>query len=102
MTARIYKPSAVATQHAGGSEKWVLEFKPEAARTIDPLMGWTSSSDMSSQVRLEFATRDAAVDYAKRHGVDAIVEEPPEMTVVKRPMGYAGNFAHKRRVPWSH
>lgn len=102
MTARIYKPAQTAMQSGPGSEKWVLEFKPASARKIDPLMGWTSSSDMMSQVRLEFATKEEALEYAKRHGIAAIVEEPPAEARTVRPMGYAQNFAYKRKVPWSH
>ena len=46
---------------------WVLEYDREVPRTIDPIMGYTSSSDMKQQLRLTFETRDEAVSYAKRN-----------------------------------
>ena len=48
----------------GRTRDWVLEFAPTSAREIDPLMGWTSSSDTQAQVRLRFPTKEAAQDYA--------------------------------------
>ena len=57
MTARIYKPARTAMQSGTAKTKgWVLEFEPEAPRVVEPLMGWTSSTDMKSQVRLRFAS----------------------------------------------
>ena len=44
---------------------WVLEFAPTEARYVDPLMGWTSSDETQTQVRLQFETKDAALDYAE-------------------------------------
>ncbi|MEO0718976.1 MAG: NADH dehydrogenase ubiquinone Fe-S protein 4, partial [Pseudomonadota bacterium] len=64
--------------------------------------GWTGSGDMNRQVRLTFETKEAALAYAKKHGIAAQVSEPAARKAIKRPMGYGGNFAAKRRVPWSH
>ena len=51
MAARIYKPAQTAMQSGPARTKeWVLEYEPEAPREIDPLMGWTSSRDMKSQI----------------------------------------------------
>ena len=76
MTARIYKPARTAMQSGPARTKeWVLEYEPEVPREIDPLMGWTSSRDMRSQVRLEFATREEAIAYAERHGIAYVVAE---------------------------
>ena len=102
MTARIYKPSANAMQSGGASEHWVLEFEPGERRQIDPLMGWTGSGDMSSQVKLRFDSKEAAQAYAAKHGLAAQVFEPAQKRMTVRPMGYSANFAHGRRVPWSH
>ena len=103
MRARIYSPARTATQsgHARG-RSWVLEFSPAEARGIDPLMGWTSSSDMDSQVRLRFDTRAAAEAYAKSRGLDYVVVPPKSRRANIRPGGYADNFAHKRRQVWTH
>ena len=102
MAARIYKPSENAMQSGGAPDKWVLEFEPSEQRQIDPLMGWTSSGDMNSQVRLSFDSKEAAQAYAAKHGIAAQVFEPAQRRMTVRPMGYSGNFAHARKVPWSH
>lgn len=102
MSARIYKPSESAMQSGGAPEKWVLEFEPSESRRIDPLMGWTGSGDTSSQVRLTFESKEAALAYAAKHGLAAQVFEPATRKMTVRPMGYGGNFANARKVPWSH
>ena len=102
MFARIYRPAKTAMQSGKGKAKaWILEFEQEAAKRIDPLMGWTSSVDtVSNQVRLRFDTKEAAVSYAKDHGVPyQILEQTTPEPVVK---AYADNFAVNRRKPWTH
>lgn len=101
MTARIYKPARTAMQSGTAKTKaWVLEFEPEAPRVVEPLMGWTSSTDMKSQIRLRFATREQAVAYCEREGIAYQVIEPKEP--VRRPISYADNFAFQRRGQWTH
>jgi hypothetical protein len=100
MTARIYQPARTATQSGQGKDKWVLEYEPEVARSIDPLMGWTSSSDMKSQIKLQFDAKEEAIAYAERNGVAYRVEEPKPAT--RKIMSYSDNFAPNRVVPWSH
>ena len=76
MTARIYKPAKTAMQSGQAKTKaWVLDFEPEAPRTVEPLMGWTSSGDMRQQVRLRFASKEEAVAYCERHGIAYQVSE---------------------------
>ena len=84
------------------TRKWVLEFAPSSAREVDPLMGWTSSDDTQSQVRLRFDTREEALEYAKANGIDVQVNEPHQRKVNVRPGGYGENFATSRRAPWTH
>lgn len=103
MRARLYKPSKTAMQSGTGrTHQWVLEFAAESARSVDPLMGWTSSSDTQSQVRLRFATKEAALDYAKANGIEATVVEPKTRKPNIRPRGYGENFATDRRGAWTH
>ena len=59
----------------GRTKAWVLEHEPAASRQIDPLMGWTSASDMGQQVRLSFATKEEAIAYAERNGLAYTVTE---------------------------
>lgn len=103
MRARIYKPARNAMQSGTAkTRQWVLEFAPSSPREVDPLMGWTSSSDTQTQVRLKFDSKEAALDYAKDHGIDAQVFEPKTRKPNIRARGYAENFAVDRRSPWTH
>lgn len=103
MPARIYRPAKTAMQSGTGRTKsWVLDYVPETARGVDPLMGWTSSSDTQQQVRLRFETKEAALDYAREKGIDAVVTEPQVRKPNVRPGGYGENFATNRRAVWTH
>lgn len=103
MRARIYQPARTAMSSGQAKTRhWVLEYAPAEAREIDPLMGWTSSTDMTSQVRMKFDTKEAALAYAERHGIDAVVQEPHKRKPVIRPGGYGENFATNRRRVWTH
>lgn len=103
MRARIYQPARNVMQSGTArSRGWVLEFTPASEREIDPLMGWTSSDDTQSQVRLRFSTREQAEAYAKAHGLRVEVQAAQKRAVNIRPRGYAENFAPDRRQPWTH
>lgn len=103
MRARIFKPARTAMSSGTAKTKdWVLEFAPSSRREVDPLMGWTSSNDTQSQVRLSFDSKQAALDYAKERGIDAIVSEPKSRKPNIRPGGYGENFATNRRGTWTH
>lgn len=101
MVARIYSPAKTAMQ--SGKAKtgfWVLQYEPGTARMIDPLMGYTSSADMSSQVVVRFNTREEAVTFARRYGIVYRVEEPHESK--RRRVSYLDNFRFDRKQPWTH
>ena len=101
MSARIYRPAKTAMQSGKAkTENWILEFEPEAPRKVEPLMGYTSSSDMKSQVRLSFETKDEAIAYAQRNGLAYVVQEPKETK--RRTISYSDNFRFNRRQPWTH
>jgi hypothetical protein len=101
MTARIYKPARTAMQSGHAKTKeWVLEFEPERPREVEPLMGWTSSSDMNQQVRLQFDTAEEAVAYCQRQGIAYQVFETAP--AVRRTISYSDNFSFKRAEPWTH
>ena len=84
----------------GGAKKWLLEFEPEARREMDPLMGWTSSSDTRAQVRLSFDTVEEAIAYAAKQGYAYTVEKPRIRAV--RPKSYSDNFRSDRFGNWTH
>ena len=101
MSARIYSPAKTAMQSGKGkSGVWILEFERSSARRVEPLMGYTSSSDTLSQVRIRFDSREAAIAYAERNGIAYSVEEPK--TPARRKVSYSDNFAFGRRTPWTH
>jgi hypothetical protein len=101
MVARIYKPAKTAMQSGQARTKeWVLEFEPSAAREIDPLMGWTSSSDTRGQVKLEFDTSDDAIAYAERNGIAYTLVAPEVRKPVRK--AYADNFKFGRIGSWTH
>ena len=101
MLARISRPAKSAMQSGIATTKeWVLEFEPASARKPDPLMGWTSSSDMNGQVRLHFETAEEAAAYAEAHGIAfQLVQPKVRRQIIK---AYADNFAFKRKQPWTH
>ena len=63
-------------------------------------MGWTSSNDMLSQVRLSFATKEEAIAYAGRHGLPWRVEEPKQEA--RKVLSYSDNFKSTRLGQWTH
>ena len=100
MLAKIYQPARSAMQSGQAKTRdWVLEFVPADARWIEPLMGWTGSDDMNSQVQLSFPTREEAIAYAERHGIAYEVFEPKRRGHILRQNGYGDNFATGRRTP---
>jgi hypothetical protein len=91
MTVRIYQPAKSTTQSGQGKSKgWRLEFLPESAKVTDPLMGWISSSDTRTQLKLQFPTEAAAVAYAKSKGLDYTIIPSP--TRALKLQSYADNF----------
>jgi ETC complex I subunit conserved region len=101
MIARIFRPSRTATQSGKAKARhWVLEFEPAAPRRIDPLMGWTSSGDMTSQVRLNFATKEEAVAYAEKQGLSYRIDEATP--AARKILAYSDNFKSNRVGLWTH
>ena len=82
------------------TKAWVLEHEPGSARSVEPLMGWTSSSDTNAQVRLEFDTKEEAIAYAERNGIAYIVTEPKVRK--HQAKSYADNFKYGRIGRWTH
>ncbi len=101
MTARIYKPAKTAMQSGSArTQEWVLEPEPSARKTIDPLMGWSGSSDTAVQVMLSFDSRDEAIAYAERNGIAYTVAEPKPRKHTRK--AYADNFKFGRIGSWTH
>ncbi len=73
----------------GKSVKWILEFETKDP-TKNPLMGWESSSDTMGELKLEFTSKDNAINYAKKKRIDFEIIEPKKRKIVKK--SYADNF----------
>ncbi|APF37811.1 ETC complex I subunit [Chelatococcus daeguensis] len=101
MIARIYKPTKTAMQSGTAKTKrWLLEYEAEKPREVEPLMGWTSSSDMRQQLRLSFDSQEEAEAYARRNGIAYRVEQP--LAPKRRIISYSDNFKFNRVTPWTH
>ena len=101
MTARIFKPAKNAMQSGRfKTREWQLDYEPELPRAVEPLMGWTSSSDMKQQITLRFHSKEEAVAYCERKGIPYQVIEPRES--VRRRVAYSDNFSFQRSEPWTH
>ena len=88
--AKIYKPSKTAMQSGKRNTKnWLLEFDTSNSG-INPFMGWETSKDMMSEVKLEFLSKEQAIEYAKKNNINYYVIEPQKRKIIKK--SYADNF----------
>ena len=88
--AKIYKPSKTAMQSGTKKyDKWIIEFITEKPG-INPLMGWESSTDTYSELKLEFNNKDLAIEYAKKNKINYELIEPKIRKINKK--SYADNF----------
>ena len=88
--AKIFKPSKTAMQSGNrATKKWFLEFDTLDTQ-VNPLMGWESSVDTMSEVKLEFSSKDEAINYAKKNNLDYYVIEPEKSKIIKK--SYSDNF----------
>ena len=88
--AKIYKPTKTAMQSGSrNTKKWLLEF--DTLNTgVNPLMGWVTSKDTMSEVKLEFSTKEQAVNYAKKNNINYNIIEPQKRKIIKK--SYSENF----------
>ena len=91
MKAKIFKPAKTAMQ-SGRSKfnKWVLKFSDKKNQLKDTMMGWNGGSGTISQIELKFSSKEEAVNYAKKNGIDYEVLETRERKVINK--SYADNF----------
>ena len=74
------------------TKKWILEF--DTLNTgINPLMGWETSKDTMSEVKLEFSTKDQAINYARRNNIDYYIIDQQKRKIIKK--SYSDNFIKK-------
>ena len=88
--AKIYIPNKNPMQSGlGKTDKWLLEFETKNP-TKNPLMGWESSSDTLTELKLEFSSKENAINYAKKKKIDFEIIEPKKRKTVKK--SYSDNF----------
>ncbi len=88
--AKIYNPSKTAMQSGTRKfNKWLIEFITEEPG-VNPLMGWESSTDMLGELKLEFSTKELAIDYANKNKIEYELIESNKRKIVKK--SYADNF----------
>ncbi|AHC73308.1 hypothetical protein P856_60 [Candidatus Endolissoclinum faulkneri L5] len=101
MIVRIYKPGKTALNSAWGENKaWILECCPDSRRIPEPLMGWVSAKDTNNQIRITFDSKEEAVAFARRNGLNFNLQDSREHKLT--PKSYAHNFAFNRRSQWTH
>ena len=71
------------------SDKWIIEYITEPPG-VNPLMGWESSTDTLTELKLEFSTKELAIEYANKNKIDFEVVEPQKRKIIKK--AYADNF----------
>lgn len=89
--ARIFEHERKTTQSGkANSGKWILEFERQLPLLPDPLTGWNGSGDTRPQIRLAFPSKEAAIAYCEKHGLDyhLVAAAPVSLKI----QAYADNF----------
>ena len=101
MTIKIYRPSKTSMQSGIKKTKLlVAEYISEIEKFKDPLMGWNSSHDTKSQIKLFFETKEQAIEWAIKNNYQYYIEEFNQKKI--KPKNYSSNFSTNRKVPWTH
>ena len=93
MQATIFKPTKSSMQSGtNNSNYWLLTFQHDGSRSIEPIMGWTSSTDTMQEVNMKFSSKEKAIDFALINELNYEVIEPQQKKPIIRP--YASNFKY--------
>ena len=91
MQAKIYKPAKTAMQSGRAKyNKWILKISDSKNQTKYTMMGWNGGSNTTSQIQLQFKTKEDAINYAKSNNINYEVLETSERKVISK--SYADNF----------
>jgi hypothetical protein len=82
------------------TKKWLAEYISNEETIKDSLMGWNSSSDTKSQIKVFFDSKEQAIEWAKNNNYQYFVEEPKVRKVKIK--SYASNFDINRKESWTH
>ena len=98
---KIYKPSKSSMQSGKGiTKRWIAEYISEVNSPKDSLMGWNSSNDTRSQIKIFFNTLEEAINWAKINNYQFEVFNSQERKII--PKKYADNFSYNKKEPWTH
>ncbi|WP_208435733.1 ETC complex I subunit [Bartonella phoceensis] len=101
MVARIYSPAKTAMQSGRRNTGfWILQYEPLQAKMLEPLMGYTATSDMSSQIKIQFNKQEEAIAFARKNAIPYRVEKIHKS--IRRVVSYSDNFRSDRQQPWTH
>ena len=101
MTIKIYKPAKSSMQSGyGKTKKWLAEYISNEQTNKDALMGWNSSKDTNSQIKLFFDTKEQAIEWAKNNKYQYFIEESKAKKIKIK--SYAANFDTNRKESWTH
>tara|TARA_B110000438_G_scaffold301774_1_gene357577 strand:- start:648 stop:929 length:282 start_codon:yes stop_codon:yes gene_type:complete len=88
--AKIYKPAKTSMQSGRrNTKKWLLEFDT-LNKGVNQLMGWISSKDTMSEIKIEFHSKEQAINYAKKNDIKYYVIDPQKIKLIKK--SYTDNF----------
>ena len=73
----------------GKTKNWILTFDT-LDTGINPLMGWETSKDTMSEVKLEFSSKEKAISYAKKNNINYYIAEPQKRKIIIK--SYSDNF----------
>ena len=89
--ARITELDRKTTQSGkAGNGRWQIEFERQQPLRPDPLTGWNGSGDTRPQVRMTFASKEAAIAYCEKHALSYHIV--PAAPVRMKIQAYADNF----------
>ncbi|MBT4701510.1 MAG: ETC complex I subunit [Rhodospirillaceae bacterium] len=92
---RIYQPTKNAMQSGRGNlSKWILEYESATPQQVDSLMGWVGGGNTKRQVRMKFDSKDDAIAFAEREGLNYQVTEPKQRRILIK--NYANNFTYHK------
>ena len=101
MTIKIYKPSKSSMQSGQrNTKKWLAEYISDYEQVKDTLMGWNSSLDTKSQIKVFFETKEQAIEWAKKNNYQYFIEDTKKRKI--KPKNYASNFDINRKESWTH
>ena len=101
MTIKIYKLSKSSMQSGqGNTKKWLAEYISDIEQVKDTLMGWNSSLDTKSQIKVFFDTKEQAIKWAKKNNYQYFVDDSKKRKI--KPKSYASNFDINRKESWTH